>query len=208
MKKGLAMWVMSKLVLMIFLFALVMVLTLFMRVYSEKIISDTARSYTLLWSEVANGALLYRASSDSVFLENIIRVRDANREYTVMVRRVGSERAVFFLSWYKHETSEEMQKEGFASASSINMPTDVLDNGKILLFEGARGEVAFYPPEDPNVLIVKPSVSIDRDTTILFTRNEEYFCVASVKEGVPMNAAVDLLGQCCQKDWEDTDDCS
>ncbi|MCK4327709.1 MAG: hypothetical protein KAW41_04500 [Candidatus Diapherotrites archaeon] len=207
MKKGLGMWIMSKLVLMIFLFALVLVLTLFMRVYSDKIISDTAQSYTLLWSEVANGALLYRSSSDSVFLPDIMRVREANREYTVMVQKVGSERAVFFLAWYKHETAEDMRGEGFAAATAINMPSAVAGDGKILLFEGLEGEVGFEEPLDPSVLMVRPSERVGRDTTLLFTRKDEYFCVGTIKEGVSVEHSVSLFGDCCQKDWDDVDGC-
>ena len=207
MRKGLGMWIMSKLVLMIFLFALVLVLTLFMQVYSEKIISDTAQSYTLLWSEVANGALLYKSSTDSAFLPNIIRVREANREYTVMVERVGSERIVFFLSWLRHDTADAMREQGFAAATAINMPSAVSDDGKILLFEGLDGEIGFQEPLEPTELLVRPSENVGRDTTIIFTRNNEYFCVATVKEGVSIEASISLLGDCCDKDGDDVDGC-
>lgn len=199
------MWIMSKLVLVIFLFSLVLVLTLFMRVYSEKIISDTAKSYTLLWSEVANGALLYRSSSDSVFLGDVIRVRDANRQYTVLVQKVGNERIVFFLSWYDHDSVESMQKEGYAAATAINMPVEIEEDGKILLFEGTKGEVSF--DESSNSLLIRPSKKFERDTTLVFTRNESFFCVGSIKEGVPVNESIDLLGRCCQENWDDVDGC-
>lgn len=204
MRRGLGMWVMSKLVLVIFLFSLVLVLTLFMRVYSDKIISDTAQSYTLLWSEVANGALLYRSSSDSVYLEDIIRVREANRDYTVMVSKVDKERVVLFLSWYKHDTIPDMQERGFAAAAALNMP-EIIDDGGILLFEGASGEIEFK--EVGTTLLVKPSETIDRDSTLMFYRNDTYFCVGSVKEGIPIEEAINKLGNCCQEDWGSTDGC-
>ncbi len=202
MRKGLGMWIMSKLVLVIFLFALVLVLTLFMRVYSDKIISDTAQSYTLLWSEIASGSLLYRASSDSIYLPNIIRVREANREYTVMVKKVGDERAVFFLSWQKHNSSESMHKAGFAAASGINMPPKV---DKILLFEGSPDEPTFTHVDQS--LVVKPSLRTYRDSTLAFSRNGSYFCIGTIKEGVPVEQAINQLGNCCQEGWDVLPEC-
>lgn len=205
MRKGLGMWVMSKLVMVIFLFSLVLVLTMFMKVYSDKIISDTAESYTLLWSEVAGGSLLYRSSSDSVYLPDIIRVREANREYTAMVKQVGNGRAVFFLSWRKHDTPKELEKEGFAAASGINMPTAISEDGEILLFEGSDDEPTFSHVDD--TLVVKPSLRSYRDSTLAFYRNGSYFCVGSIKEGVPVEQAIDQLGACCQEDYSDLSEC-
>ena len=205
MRKGLGMWVMSKLVMVIFLFSLVLVLSMFMRVYSDKIISDTAESYTLLWSEVASGSLLYRASGDSVYLPDIIRVREANREYTAVVKKSGDERVVFFLSWQKHDTLDAIQKEGFAAASGINMPEEVSENGKILLFEGSPDEPTFSHVD--NALIVKPSLRSYRDSTLAFYRNNSYFCVGTIKDGVPVEQAMNQLGACCQGDWDVLPEC-
>ncbi|MFC2174410.1 hypothetical protein ACFLQ2_00885 [archaeon] len=209
MKRGLGMWIMSKMVMLIFLFSLVLVLTLFMRVYSEKIISDTARSHTLLWGEVANGALLYRASTDSVYLSRLMEVREASRPYTVMVKRVSNERVAIFLAWGLHETEDEMTEDGIVAATAVSMPFDISDdpNGEILLFEGRDGEVGFREAFPSDTLIVSPSVNSGRDDTIIFSRNNTVFCVGTVKEGVPVEASVERLGECCYGGWEDNSNC-
>jgi len=198
-QKGLGMWVMSKLVLMIFVLSLVSVLSMFVSIYSEKVISDTARSQTILISEIASGSALYASSLDSVFLESEVRVQEANRDYTLLIDKVEEDdnwRTVFLLAWNDQETLEDItERLGFASASATNLSPDI---NEVLLFEGNAEDAGF---EQKDKILVHPSRLVDRDSNLIFFRNITVFCVASVKaqgsEAIKLKEAIERLGACC-----------
>ena len=217
MKKGLGMWILSKTVILIFLFSLVMIMTIFLKIYSDKVVSDTARSYTTYWSEVASSALSFESSSDSVYLEPVIRVRESQKQYTAfVVKSKGREnRITFLLSWarfdqdkdykdYKTEYSMKYlesfeQKHGYAAASALNMPEAIED---IYFFNVVPGS----DPQDPEYdvirndeqpLIAQPSNNLERETDFIFYRNETVFCVATLAAGQNITAAIRKVGRCC-----------
>lgn len=193
------MWVMSKLVLMIFVLSLMFILSMFVTIYSEKVVSDTARSHTILISEIASGSALYASSLDSVFLESEVRVQDVRRDYTLLVDKVeedGNWRAVFLLAWNDQKTLEDITDGlGFAAASATNLSPDIHE---VLLFEGNAEDSGF---KQKDKMLLHPSSSFDRDSNIIFFRNITVFCIASVKaqgsESIKMKEAIEKLGACC-----------
>jgi len=195
MKRGIGMWIMSKMVLLIFILSLVFVMTLFLTVYEEKIIADTAKSYTVLWSEIASGALLYESSLDSAYLENAVRVQDANKDYTLVVEKVregSSNRVVFLLAWYTYKTVDEIIEEvGFASASVLNIQSEIED---IKLFSGSDRTAGY---RETNDLVLNPSARVDRHTNLVFFRNQTIFCVGSVIGEGKLAEAIDIMRMCC-----------
>ncbi len=121
-----------------------------------------------------------------------------------MIESVSTnDRAIFFLVWQDHETPDEMQEHGFAAASSLNMPVGVGGtDADILLFEGIEGSPTFMESRyaNDNVLLVRPSLRTGRDSTLAFYRNNSYFCIGTIKEGVDVNKAINQLGNCCQEE--------
>jgi hypothetical protein len=208
-KRGLGMWIMSKMVLLIFLFALVFVMGSFLRIYQEKVVSDTAKSFTVLWSETANGALLYSSSSETVYLQPLIEVQGASRDYTVVLEKVEEEpmRLVFFLAWGDYKDAKEIvaQGGGFAAASVLNMPVNVEE---IILFRGELDRPAFDEPRPSNQLLLTPSAAFDRRDTMLFVRNDKLFCAGSVAQAVDKPAALAALNRCCVEKWDELSECT
>lgn len=209
------MWMMSKLVLLIFLFGLLTVLTGFLGVYQEKVISDTARDNTALLSEVANTALSFQAAGGTYLLDPLIIVSDQNQQYTIVVRAIAedsltNDRVVFLFAWLDHEDMASIDSEGgFASASALEMPPAVSDDdypgaGRIWFFDGqVDGEFELLDPAHGD-LFVRPSLSAaERDQYMLFYRNRNVFCVATMVQGIDLGDTLDRLAHCCVADDND-----
>ena len=201
MKRGIGMWIMSKMVLLIFILGLVFVMSLFLNIYQDKVIADTAKSYTVLWSEIASGALLYESSLDSSYLDDDVRVQDANRDYTVVVEKVYEDRryrVVFLIAWQTYETIQEIIAEGgFAAASVLNMPAEVKE---VKLFKGSMRSPGFREAKE---LVLNPSMRVDRHTNLIFFRNHTIFCIGSVAGEGKLKEAIAIIGICCAERSKD-----
>lgn len=212
MRKGLGMWIMSKLVIVIFLFALLFVLTGFLRVYEEKVIADTARDNTALLAEVGNTALSFQAAGGMFYLEPLVVVENQYQQYTVFVETVGSgdnDRVVFLLAWKLQDSLESVRASGgFASSSALDMPPEVrIDSGagagRIWFFKGqAKGGFELVRRGDP--LLVQPSLTAgENDEYLLFYRNKNVFCVGTMVKGLDVKEQMGYLSKCCVKDSSD-----
>ncbi|MBN3037611.1 MAG: hypothetical protein JW834_04140 [Candidatus Diapherotrites archaeon] len=199
MKRGLGMWIMSKLVILIFLFALVFVMSLFLRIYEDKVIADTARGYTTLWSEIAAGAGTYESSLETLYLEDKIQIQEVDAAYTLVLKpseAVRQWRVAFLIAWKDHDSPEQIaQTDGFAAASVVSLPRQV---ERIIMFQGNYDDVGYETVEE---LLVRPSapIGVGRDTNLIFYRNETVFCVGSTKARNPetVKDAIATLGACC-----------
>lgn len=198
------MWIMSKVVIAVFLFSLILVLSNFLLIYQQRAIADTAKGRTKLWAEVANSVASYPSASDSIYLPSSIRIRETSRRYTLGIRKVTSggeeNRIVFLMAFQETGNISEINREGgFAAASTLVLPSEV-DSTKVFNWTG--GGVGYKEVLGDQTLLVRPSrpVSEVRDQSILFFRNKTSFCVGQKPEGIPIDDAMTEIGNECTRD--------
>lgn len=210
-EKGLGMWIMSKMVIAIFLFSLILVLSNFLLIYQQKAISDTARGRTKLWAEIANSVASYPSASDSIYLSSAISIRKTSKHYTVGIGKVvpegpqteGRKRLVFFLVFRDVGNTTEIEEEGgFAAASSLTLPNSI-ETLKIFNWKGGTG-AGYEEVLSGDILLVRPSRTGEevRDDSILFYRNKTAFCVGQkpAGEGISIKDAMGELGRVCTQE--------
>lgn len=207
--KGLGMWIMSKVVIAVFLFSLILVLSNFLLIYQQKAIADTAKGRTKLWAEVANSVASYQSAADSVYLPKSIRIRDTSRKYTIGIRRVTSgtigneEKRIVFLMVFRDSgnLSEINRKGGFSAASTLVLPSEI-EHSKVFNWTGGPGAGYQEVLGESRALLIRPSkpTSEVRDQSLLFYRNKTAFCVGQKPEGTPMDVAMSELGEKCTRE--------
>ncbi len=201
MRKGLGMWVMSKLVMFIFLFSLVAALGAYYMIYQDKVIDDTAKKVTQSIAETITDALSYRKTTRTIWLDSNIWIRDTSRTYTIFLQHVVDadyHRVAVFLAWNDHEE----KPESFAAASAVNMIQKGFGEDSVY----AIGTVCFYEIDSEgdineigDELLIRPS-SPDQDSRsdyLLVYKSGDKLCLASKNVRADLKEALDALKTEC-----------
>ncbi len=200
-RKGLGMWLLSKVVILIFLTSLILVLSNFLVIYQQKVISDTAQGRTRLLAEVADSAASYPSSSDSIALNPSIKIKDTERDYTIGVKEVENDRLVFSLVFKNFKNITKIkQRGGFSAASAIILPKEV-ENIKV--FNWTWQEYSQVPEDQTGsqTLLVNPAVPVgeEKENAILFIRNKTVFCVGAKPAESETKTMMNELGGACTR---------
>ena len=214
MKRGFGMWIMSKLVMFIFLFSLVAALSGYYVIYQHKVIDDTAKKFTQSISEVISDALSYQTMTRVVWLDSNIWIRDTSRPYTIVIEYVdgggGSSfnRVVIFLAWNDHNSTDNI--EGFASASAVNLMKSPsgwgqVDNskftiGSVCLYSiESGGHISSVSVDTSDPLIIRPSApdNDNRADYLLIYKTGHKLCIAKKNVGVDLQDGLSTLKSEC-----------
>jgi hypothetical protein len=208
---------MSKMVLMIFLFSLVLIMTMFLRIYGEKVISDTARSRVAYMSEIATGAASFSSAVDSAYLERNIQIEQASRDYTIVVQSTeegaGTRKTfktVFMFAWKDLETIDAINDAGgFAAAAATTLPSGIkmikFFKGKQRIVDDPTSAMGFeeMKGKDADTLVIRPSARASYwDEYVLFYRNGTKFCIGTVTIGNNLKQSIEKFGKRCCGEYQ------
>ena len=200
MNKGFGMWIMSKLVMFIFLFSLVAMLSSYYLIYQDKVIDDTAKEVAQSVAESITDALSYREAVRTIWLSSNVWVRDTSRPYTLYIyyaENVGEnlDRLVIFLAWNDHDS----RPSTFASAAAVNLVSDGEDTSytinHVCLYDiDSDGGIA-----QDDSLLIRPSAANfdDRANYIIVYKFGDKLCIASKNANAGLSSAINALkGEC------------
>ncbi|GEM_PF-5480550 len=211
MRKGLGMWVMSKMVMFIFLFLLVSILTGYYMIYKDKVIDDTGKKVTQSIAETITDALSYETTVRTIWLDSHIWIRDEAKPYTLALQVVSDNknrilRLVIFLAWEDQENPET-----FASASFVAAPmkglgisaTSTYSLSSISLynisFSGGEASVEEIKGEPPRIVIRPSSPKGTRNDFIIVYKNRDKMCVGVKSNDVGLEEAKRALEEACNE---------
>ena len=204
MDKGFGMWIMSKLVMFIFLFSLVAALGAYYMIYQNKVVDDTAKKFTQSIAEDITNVLSYKSDFKSIWLDSGIWVRDTSRSYTLYLEYVPGKdlkRIVIFMTWNDHPSIENVSFSA-ASAVSLVSGTKYKKNylvSTVCLYNITSNGVSEIPMGS-NGLVIRPSnVKGYRNDYILIYKFNNKLCIGTKTNDVDLQDAMDKLKIKCEK---------
>ena len=204
MKKGMGMWIMSKMVMFIFLFSLVAILGGYYMIYKDKVIDDTGKKITQSISETITDALSYQSTFKTIWLNSNIWIRDEAKPYTLALQtvkdgRAGIVRLVIFLAWRDQESPESFASASFVAAPLKRWRTDspyAIKGVEIFDIKSRPGQVTAQPGR--GLLVIRPSIqSGARYDFIIVYKTRDYLCVGAKMENVDLESAKQALVEAC-----------
>ncbi len=211
MNRGFSTWVMSKLVMVIFLFSLVAALSEYYMIYQDKTVDDTAKKFVQSIAEDVSDALSYRTTTRTIWLDSMIWIRDTSKQYSIYLKYIPDVdynlgRLVILMVWNDHESIDEIKS--FASAAGVSILHSGASNedlayavDDVCLFEmDSNGELTQVLGEQG--LLIRPS-SIDddyRSNYIIIYKDGNKLCIANNNVNVDLKTGISNLKSACEND--------
>ncbi len=206
MRKGLGMWVMSKLVMFIFLFSLVAMLSAYYMIYQDKVIDDTAKKVTQSIAETITDALAYKETTRTIWLDSNIWIRDVSRPYSLVLEWVpDSNRLVVFMTWNDQKDIGSIKSYSSASAVFITGSEDTESNfavDHVCLYEINEDnceEGSCNPDQIYDQMLIRPSAgdAYDRVDYLIIYKKDNKLCLAEKTVNVDLQTAIQGLKTVC-----------
>ncbi len=204
MNKGFSTWVMSKMVMLIFLFSLVAALGEYYMIYQQKTIDDTAKLVVQSIAEQISDALSYETTTRMIWLDSRIWVRDISRGYTLVFYYNSSEsRLSILMAWNDHPNWGAINSYASAAGVSIIKPRFMSSNTPYSV-----SKVCFYNMNSNGKLTrkygymfeVRPSALSDSDRSnyLLVYKDDTKLCISNNNVNVDVKSGISALKQACE----------